>query len=1050
MSSKLRVYEVARDLGMDNKELATLLQSIGFSEIKNHMSVVPPEAIERAKRQLERRNEPSKVVEERIRPTVVKRRAAKRPEDAGAAAHSTGAESSSALEVAAPSHELLQEPTLKAPESRSEGAAVPVTPAASASPHAAAGVRQPEVAQPPRAVAEPTPASAHRVEPESTAERVPERSIEHAAVSTSAEPVAAAPVPQPAGGPAAAQTPAPVAAKAVHKEIPPATPTPAAVEPKPVEAKPVETKPAEAKPIEAKPVEAKPVETRPAEAKPVETKPAEAKPIEAKSGAKPAVITAEPAVSATQPSAREPALADAKPIAAQPRPVESPAVEAQQRPQPVAKPISPPAAAAPMAPKPAATTAPGTRPSSPPRTGIEVWEGRPGVPMSPAHRAPVPRRVQYDAKAGANAAQRRPGQPGGGPGGQRGPMSRGTRGKGPAGMGGPGLGRGGPAGARQAPVAPAPERGAHKRVVKIESSIGLQTLANRMGIKAHELLRKLIMLGMTGVNINSTLDADTAKICASEFGWDVEDVAVSEEQALVIAQGVETDQDSGDRVPRPPVVTVMGHVDHGKTSLLDKIRKANVVAGEAGGITQHIGAYSVETPAGRITFLDTPGHEAFTAMRARGAQTTDVVVLVVAADDGVMPQTKEAVNHAKLAKVPIVVAINKCDKPEAQPDRCRRELSELGLVPEEWGGDTLFAEVSAHTGQGVEALLEKVLLQAEMLALLANPNKPAVGVVLEAQLDRGRGPVATLLITDGTLNRGDVLLAGAASGKVRAMLDSFGRSLAAAGPATPVEVIGLNDVPAAGDPIHVLKDIKKAQEIADSRKTKERRSLMPSAGPRLTLEELYKAMKDTEQLELKVIVKADVHGSVEAVSDALVRLSTDKVKVTVVHAAAGAITEGDVNLAVAAGAIIIGFNVRPAGKAAALAAQEKVEVRHYNIIYNVVDDVKAAMEGLLSPSLVEKALGQAQVRQVFRVSKAGNIAGCMVIQGVIRRSGTVRLMRENAMIWSGKMSSLKRFKDDAREVKEGFDCGIALEGYQDIKEGDIVECFEMEEVRQTL
>jgi translation initiation factor IF-2 len=631
-------------------------------------------------------------------------------------------------------------------------------------------------------------------------------------------------------------------------------------------------------------------------------------------------------------------------------------------------------------------------------------------------------------------------------------MARGTRGKGPAGAGGfSGPGRGMGPGASRAPApTPTQERGAHKRVVKIESSIGLQTLAGRMGIKAHELLRKLIMLGMTGVNINSTLDADTAKICASEFGWDVEDVAVSEEQALVIAQGVETEVDSGDRTPRPPVVTVMGHVDHGKTSLLDRIRKANVVAGEAGGITQHIGAYSVETAGGRITFLDTPGHEAFTAMRMRGAQTTDIVILVVAADDGVMPQTKEAANHAKLAKVPIVVAINKCDKPEAQPDRCRRELSELGLVPEEWGGETLFAEVSAHTGQGVDTLLEKVLLQAELLDLKANPTKPAVGVVLEAQLDRGRGPVATLLITDGTLNRGDVLLAGAASGKVRAMLDSIGRNLASAGPATPVEVIGLNDVPAAGDPIHVVKDIKKAQEIADSRKTKERRSLMPSAGPRLTLEELYKAMKDTEQLELKVIVKADVHGSVEAVSDALVRLSTEKVKVTVVHAAAGAITEGDVNLAVAAGAIIIGFNVRPAGKAASLASQEKVEVRHYNIIYNVVDDVKAAMEGLLSPSLVEKALGQAQVRQVFRVSKAGNVAGCMVIQGLIRRSGTVRLMRDNAMIWTGKLSSLKRFKDDAREVKEGFDCGIALDGYQDVKEGDIIECFEMEEVRQTL
>jgi translation initiation factor IF-2 len=597
----------------------------------------------------------------------------------------------------------------------------------------------------------------------------------------------------------------------------------------------------------------------------------------------------------------------------------------------------------------------------------------------------------------------------------------------------------------------ATERGAHKRVVKIESSIGLQTLAGRMGIKAHELLRKLIMLGMTGVNINSTLDADTAKIVASEFGWEVEDVAVTEEEALVLAQRGEAPEEEAEaRFPRPPVVTVMGHVDHGKTSLLDRIRKANVVAGEAGGITQHIGAYSVDTPAGKVTFLDTPGHEAFTAMRARGAKTTDIVILVVAADDGVMPQTREAINHAKTAKVPIVVAINKCDKPEAQPERVRRELSEFGLMPEEWGGDTLFTEVSAATGKGVDVLLERILLQAEMLDLRANANKPALGVVIEAQLDRGRGPVATVLITDGTLNRGDVVLAGAAYGKVRAMLDSYGRNCAEAGPSTPVEVIGLNDVPAAGDPVHVIKDMKKAQEIADTRKTKERRSLMPSGGPRLTLEDLYKAMKETEQLELKVIVKGDVHGSVEAVSDALTRLSTDKVKVTVVHAAAGAITEGDVNLAVAAGSIIIGFNVRPAGKAAALAAQEKIEIRQYSIIYNVVDDVKAAMEGLLAPSYVEKVTGKAEVRQVFRISKAGNVAGCMVIEGVIKRSGSVRVLRDNETIWQGKLSSLKRFKDDVREVKEGFDCGIALEGYQDLHEKDILEGFEIKEVRQSL
>lgn len=1009
MSSKLRVYEVARDLGMDNKELATLLQSIGFSEIKNHMSVVPPEAIERAKRQLERRSEPNKVVEERIRPTVVKRRAVvKRTEDPGTAG--TGAV------VADRSH------TVEAPQPAVHPPPAPAAPEPTRPASAPPAEAQPPVAQ----------EFQETVEPRSSADD---------ATAIAEEPSKPVEVPKPV--PQAA-TPA-ADARPVFRQVPVVEPPPVDVSPTVVEPVVRQESTAEGGHVPEQPAAQEVVEKRevPVEAPAAPPAATEAVVQETKAQSR---ATPKPAPAAPTPiisdSVEEPKASSIKePVAATPTSAPS-----APRPAPVASASSPKPGPAPT------PTSQGTRPSSPPRTGIEVWEGRPGVPMSPAHRAPVPRRVQYDAKAGANSGQRRPGQPGG-PGGPRGPMSRGTRGKGPAGgMGGysGAPGRGGPMGGRSAAPTPTQERGAHKRVVKIESSIGLQTLANRMGIKAHELLRKLIMLGMTGVNINSTLDADTAKICASEFAWDVEDVAVSEEQALVIAQGVETEVDSGERSPRPPVVTVMGHVDHGKTSLLDRIRKANVVAGEAGGITQHIGAYSVETPAGRITFLDTPGHAAFTAMRSRGAQTTDIVILVVAADDGVMPQTKEAASHAKLAKVPIVIAINKCDKPEAQPDRCRRELSELGLVPEEWGGDTLFAEVSAHTGQGLESLLEKVLLQAEMLDLRANANKPAVGVVLEAQLDRGRGPVATLLITDGTLNRGDVLLAGAASGKVRAMLDSLGRNLASAGPATPVEVIGLNDVPAAGDPIHVVKDIKKAQEIADSRKTKERRSLMPSAGPRLTLEELYKAMKDTEQMELKVIVKADVHGSVEAVSDALVRLSTDKVKVTVVHAAAGAITEGDVNLAVAAGSIIIGFNVRPAGKAASLASQEKIEIRHYNIIYNVVDDVKAAMEGLLSPSLVEKALGQAQVRQVFRVSKAGNIAGCMVTQGLIRRSGTVRLMRENAVVWSGKLNSLKRFKDDVREVKEGFDCGIALEGYQEIKEGDIIECFEMEEVRQTL
>jgi translation initiation factor IF-2 len=400
--------------------------------------------------------------------------------------------------------------------------------------------------------------------------------------------------------------------------------------------------------------------------------------------------------------------------------------------------------------------------------------------------------------------------------------------------------------------------------------------------------------------------------------------------------------------------------------------------------------------------------------------------------------------------VPIVVAINKCDKPDAQPERVRRELADVGLIPEEWGGETLFTEVSAVTGQGIDSLLEQVVLQAEVLELRAARNKPASGLVVEAELDRGRGPVATVLVIEGTLNRGDVILAGGAYGKVRAMQDSAGRSIASAGPSTPVSIIGLSDVPAAGDPVHVITDMKKAQEIADSRKTKDKKSLTPSTGARMSLEELARAMSEAEQLELKVIVKADVQGSVEAVADAISRLSTNKVKVTVVHSAAGAITEGDVNLAVAAGAIIIGFNVRPAGKAAGLAQKERIEIRQYTVIYNVVDDIKAAMEGLLAPTLVEKTIGKAEVRQVFKISKAGTVAGCMVIDGLVRRTASARLLRDSAIIWTGKLASLKRFKEDVREVKEGFECGISLEGYNDIKEGDLIELFELEEVKQTL
>ncbi len=797
-----------------------------------------------------------------------------------------------------------------------------------------------------------------------------------------------------AAAPAVDPTPAPVAAP---KAKPPAPVTPPA---------------SPAAPEVTKPVAAVPLEPAPKPPEPTREPPKPAAEAPAPSEAKPAAV-AEPPPAPAQPAA-PPARA----------PVPAPAARPAPKPEPAR-----PAVAASAPPEPAPTS---SRPSSPPKTGIDVWEGRPGVPMpKPPRGGLTPRRVQYDAKLGG--------------GGRRGPMMGGGRmGRGPRrGIGSFGQRRGGSG----APVTQ--ERSAHKKVVKVEGSVPLQALAGKMGIKAAELLMKLMSLGMTGVNINTTLDVDTAKIVAGEFGWNVEDVAVSEDEAIAAAQGGDSEADDTDRVPRAPVVTVMGHVDHGKTSLLDKIRSAQVAAGEAGGITQHIGAYSVKTKHGRITFLDTPGHEAFTQMRARGAQCTDIVILVVAADDGVMPQTKEAISHAKEAGCPIVVAVNKIDKPEAQPDRARRELSEAGLQPEEWGGDTLFCEVSAHTGDGIDGLLDAVLLQAEVLDLRANPKRHARGTVIEAKLDRGRGPVATVLVTDGTLRKGDGVLIGNSSGRVRAMLDDAGRNVNEAGPSMPVAVIGLSEVPSAGDTVDAVKDAKKAQQIAEQRRAKIVQSTI-GAKSKVSLEELARRMSQTDQKDLKLIVKGDVQGSVEAVVAALDKLSTDKVKVTVVHSGVGAITEGDVNLAVASGAIIIGFNTRPAGKARALAQKEDVEIRNYSVIYDVTDDVKLAMEGLLAPKLVEEAIGEAEVRKIFKVSKAGVVAGCMVTSGVVRRNAVVRLRRNADIIWEGKLDSLKRFKDDAKEVREGFDCGISFSGYNDLQEGDVIAAFEVKEVRPTL
>jgi translation initiation factor IF-2 len=493
----------------------------------------------------------------------------------------------------------------------------------------------------------------------------------------------------------------------------------------------------------------------------------------------------------------------------------------------------------------------------------------------------------------------------------------------------------------------------------------------------------------------------------------------------------------------------MGHVDHGKTSLLDYIRRAKVAAGEAGGITQHIGAYHVETPRGVITFLDTPGHEAFTAMRARGARATDLVILVVAADDGVMPQTIEAIHHARAAKVPIVVALNKIDKPEANPERVKQELVAQEVVPEEYGGDSPFVPVSAKTGQGIDELLENVLLQAEVLELKAVRDGPAKGLIIESQLDKGRGPVATVLVQAGTLKRGDVVLAGSSFGRVRAMLDEAGKAIQSAGPSIPVEIQGLSDVPGAGDELIVLGDERKAREIALFRQGKFRDTKLAKQQA-AKLENIFDDMTREGAKTLALIIKADVQGSQEALAHALTKLSTDEVKVNIVHAQVGGITESDVNLALASSAVIVGFNVRAEQAARKLAEANGIDIRYYNIIYDAVDDVKAALSGMLTPEQREQVLGLVEVRQVFRISKVGTVAGCMVLDGLVRRTSRVRLLRDNVVIWTGELESLKRFKDDAREVKAGFECGLSLKGYDDLKEGDQLEIFEVQEVARSL
>ncbi|MFP4131900.1 MAG: translation initiation factor IF-2, partial [Thiohalospira sp.] len=583
------------------------------------------------------------------------------------------------------------------------------------------------------------------------------------------------------------------------------------------------------------------------------------------------------------------------------------------------------------------------------------------------------------------------------------------------------------------------------REVEIPETITVGDLAQRMSVKAAEVIKFMMKMGNM-VTINQSLDQDTAYLVVEEMGHKPKLVKENELEESLVAEATQAE---GEKVHRAPVVTVMGHVDHGKTSLLDYIRRTRVASGEAGGITQHIGAYHVETERGMVTFLDTPGHEAFTAMRARGADATDIVVVVVAADDGVMPQTKEAIEHARAGGVPIIVAVNKIDKEGADPDRVKNDLAQMEVIPEEWGGDTMFVHVSALNGEGVDDLLDSLLLQAEVMELAAVADGPARGLVIESRLDKGRGPVADILVQSGTLNRGDVILAGNEYGRVRAMLNEAGENVDKAGPSMPVEVLGLSGTPTSGDEVIAVENERKAREVAEGRQAREREQKL-ARQQAAKLENLFSNMQEGEVPTLNVVVKADVQGSVEAIVDALNKLSSEEARVKIVSSGVGAVTESDVNLAMASEAIVIGFNVRADAAAKKLVQEEGVDLHYYSVIYDLVDEVKRAMSGMLSPEIKEEIVGTAEVRDVFRSPKFGAIAGCMVTEGVVRRQNPIRVLRENVVIYEGQLESLRRYKEDVNEVRQGMECGIGVKNYNDVREGDQIEVYHRVEVERSL
>ncbi len=938
--AKIRVYELARELNLKNKQLLDKIQELQI-EVASHMSSLDDDAVARIKQSMFGQRQDDKK-ETRVRPTVIRRRRKAAPEPAEEAAEDEAAPAESLVEGAAPPAPTDDE----VPESQGP-AAVP----------------------PPEAPAL-------------------EAAISPAASQAEPEPLAPA-----------ADSPAPLAAaEAEAPEAAPESDTPASSEPEPVEAAPA----AEASPEAS-------VATPVPEDAPMAVSQGEP---EAEAPAVPAPPSAEEAEKPRRPAkARTGRDMPAKIIRLPDRPV---------KPEPRGKEVEEPSR-----PRPARTPRAATPAETPPAAAEARAEDAPRKKKKKrveedADKNFFKKKISFRKKAVVEGEDLYTAE---------------------------GRGRKGRKGAKaKVPPGQKPQitvAKAIKRRIKVDETIVLSELAKRMGLKANELIGKLMGMGVM-TTVNQTIDFETAVLVANEFGYEVEKAAFEEEAILKVAS-----DDPEQRLPRPPVVTIMGHVDHGKTSLLDAIRETHVTAGEAGGITQHIGAYHVATEKGQIVFLDTPGHEAFTAMRSRGAQLTDIVVLVVAADDGVMPQTVEAINHAKAAEVPIIVAVNKMDKPGADPERVMRQVAEIGLSPEEWGGDTIFVRVSAKKHTGISDILEMILLQAEMMDLRANPDKLATGHVVEAKLDAGRGAVATVLVQDGTLRTGDPVVCGVHYGKVRALIDDLGNPVDAAGPAIPVEILGLSGVPAAGDEMIALADEKDARQVSAHRQQKQRAKDLAKSS-RLSLETLFEQMKEREVKELNIIIKADVHGSIEALGDALVKLSNEEVKINVIHAATGTITESDVSLATVSEAIIIGFNVRPNAKVQAMANEENVDLRFYNVIYNVIKDVQDAIVGMMESRFEEKLLGRAEVRQVFHVPKVGAIAGSYVTEGKIVRGERSRLVRDGVVLYEGKVGSLRRFKDDAKEVQAGYECGIGIENYNDIKTGDTIEVFFMEEIRPTV